>query len=294
MDHRSSRPAATGLSGLRNCARLGGGPYGSSKSPAEGRDKRHYPGFRHKMNNFFGVTNLDENLLATVAPTRTFASGMVIKNPADWLVIWRSVATEKAKGTVLGFYLSDDRLEPLMLHPEKYAIQFARAGIGAIVEPDFSQWVNDPEEKQLLSVRQKKIVSRIFQSAGLRIVPNLNWGSPASYCYSFAGIPVGAPLVACECRTAGSCDDDRRAFLDGLAEGVRQIRPLHVIVYGGQEHSFWLKERLPAGPRYTLLESFMTVRSRIRARQERLAKTVNQLNLFTGGELWAEEDHQAA
>jgi hypothetical protein len=244
-------------------------------------------------NNHFGVTSLDENQLSTLIPTTTFGGGTVV-NPAKTLIIWRTTSTERAKGAVLGFFVDDARLAPLLEHTEKYAIQFARAGVGAIIEPDFSMWSDMSEAEQLLSVRQKKIVSRIFQSAGLKIIPNLNWSNEESFPFAFAGVPVGAPVVACECRTAGSCDADRRAFLAGLTQAVRVVQPKNLVVYGGSAHKFWLDGNLPQGPVYHLVDSWTDSRGRIRKTEKRQLREKNQLKLFGGGSPWVEEAVQAA
>jgi hypothetical protein len=243
--------------------------------------------------NHYSVTNLKAELLSTLIPRQTFAGGTVVKNPEQTFFLWRSTATQRARGGTLGFFLDDSRLEPLWSRPERYGVEFKRFGIAAVVEPDFSLWVDDSIETQLFNVKRKKIVSRQWQEYGLAIIPNLNWSDERSFSFCFAGIPVGASVVACECRTAGSADDDRRAFLKGLEQGVKQVQPQHVVIYGGEEHKFWLKERLPLGPGYTLIEAWTSVRGRVRKVQEREERERNQPLLFGGG-TWAEEEVTAA
>jgi hypothetical protein len=245
------------------------------------------------MNNHFGITNLDENLLSDLIPTRTFAGGATPENPSDWLVIWRTTATQRARGATLGFFLSDDRLEPLWSRPERYSTEFRLHGVGAVVEPDFSLWVDDSIETQLHNIKRKKIVARQWQESGLRVAPCLNWASEESFAFCFSGVPVGCPVAFVECRTAGGNDSDRRAFFKGLEQAVKQVQPQHVLIYGGKEHSYWLAERLPAGPTYTLLEAWTSARGKIRATEKRIVRAKNQLQLF-GGEAWVEEAAPAA
>jgi hypothetical protein len=247
------------------------------------------------MNNVQGITTLRADMLSTVVPSRVHGGGPLIGKAADVLFLWRSCGTAKACGGSLCFFLTDDRLEAIWKAPSRYALEFRQCGVESLVEVDFSLWCDQSLEEQLHNVKRKKIVSRIFQEHGLNIIPNLNWADESSFRFCFAGIPTGAPVVACECRTAGGNDEDRRAFLKGLERAVRVVQPRHIVVYGGHEHAFWLTGRLPKGPRYTLLESFMTARSRIRARQAREAKTINQPELFPiGGTQWADADQAAA
>jgi hypothetical protein len=149
--------------------------------------------------------------------------------------------------------------------------------------------------EQLFNLYRMRTLGRLWQDTGVPVIPNLTWSDERSFPFCFTGIPVGAPVVACECRTAGSHDADRRAFLRGLQEAVRQVQPQHILIYGGQEHSFWLTGNLPKGPEYTLVGSWTSARGKIRAVQARRLKDRNQLNLFTGGvERWVEEERQVA
>jgi hypothetical protein len=246
------------------------------------------------MSNHFNVTSLRADMLSDVAPSRTYGGGALIGNAADVLFLWRSVATQKARGGTLAFYLADDRLETLWRSKERFATEFKLHGIVAAVEPDFSLWSDQPVEEQLHNVRRTRIVSRQFQEHGLAIVPNLNWADEQSFPFCFAGIPQHAPVCMTECRTPGSNDADRRAFLTGLTEGVKQLQPQHVIIYGGTSHTFWLQDRLPPGPTYHLIDAWTDSRGRVRKAQERKLRDRNQPNLFTGGAEWVAEGPQAA
>jgi hypothetical protein len=196
------------------------------------------------------------------------------------------------RGGTVGFYLADDRLETLWRSKERFATEFRLHGIVSAVEPDFSLWCDQPIEDQLHNIRRTRIVGRLFQEGGLLLVPNLNWGDERSFPSCFAGIPQHVPVCMTECRTAGGNDNDRRAFLRGLEQGVKEIMPQHVCIYGGREHAYWLKERLPPGPQYTLLEAWTSARGRIRKAQEREVRERNQPTF--GGEAWADEAQQVA
>jgi hypothetical protein len=193
----------------------------------------------------------------------------------------------------LGFYVWDERLEALWRNPERATTRLLSAGVGAVIEPDFSLWADAPLVEQLFNVYRMRLLGRQWQEAGLSVIPNLAWSDDRSFPFCFTGIPVGAPVVACECRTPGGNDADRRRFLAGLTEGVKQGQPEHVLIYGGKEHAFWLSGNLPTGPHYTLLEAWTSARGKIRARQEREERERNQLQLF-GGDQWVEEAPQVA
>jgi hypothetical protein len=202
----------------------------------------------------WGIPSLRSDRLATVIPSCVYAGG-VVSDPAHALFIWRTVSLSRARGMTVGFYVWDERLEALWRHPERSTTRLLSAGVAAVIEPDFSLWTDRPLAEQLFNVYRMRTLGRLWQEAGLAVMPNLAWSDARSFSFCFSGIPAGAPVVACECRTPGSCDEDRRAFLRGLTEGVKQVQPENVLIYGGKEHSFWLTERLPKGPHYTLIEA---------------------------------------
>jgi hypothetical protein len=237
----------------------------------------------------WGIPSLRAVRLATEIPTRTFAGGLVT-DPTTTLFLWRTgTFPQTARGGVLGFFVDDYRFECLWRQPTRYAEQFVTAGWGAIIEPDFSVWADRPLVEQLFNVYRMRTLGRLYQEHGLWLIPNVTWSTEPSFPFVFTGIPYQAPVVACECRTAGQRDDDRRAFLRGLQEAVRQLQPQHVLLYGGVEHSFWLTGHLPTGPEYTLLESWTTARGRVRAAQERQLQDQNQFSLF-GGDSWVDAE----
>jgi hypothetical protein len=236
---------------------------------------------------------LREDKLATVIPISTYASGPV-SDPEHTLFMWRIASLSKARGMTVGFFVGDERLECLWRSPKHYLALFLRHGVGVLIEPDFSLWADAPLVEQLWNTHRIRTLGRLWQEAGLAVIPNLMWSDERSFQFCFTGIPVGAPVTACECRTPGGNDADRRAFLRGLTEAVRQVRPQHVLVYGGREHSYWLTGNLPKGPEYTLLPSWTSARRKIRAAQERREHERYQLNLFTGGDQWADEEVVAA
>jgi hypothetical protein len=241
----------------------------------------------------WGLPQLRADRLATIIPAQVYGGGPVAE-PATMLFIWHTASLNKARGMTVAFYVDDTRFEALWRTPRHYIALFLRHGIAALIEPDFSLWADAPLVEQLYNVFRMRTLGRVWQDAGLSVIPNLAWSDERSFPFCFTGIPSGAPVVACECRTAGGNDEDRRAFLRGLIEGVKQVKPQHVCIYGGKEHAFWLTDHLPKGPQYTLVASWTAVRRRRRATQERQTSERNQLNLFTGGEAWADVEAGAA
>jgi hypothetical protein len=242
----------------------------------------------------WGIPELDPHRLATVIPTTVYG-GDPVSDPEHSVFIWRTASLKKASGMVLGFYVCDTRFECVWRQPERYVDLFLRHHITTLCEPDFSVWTNDAVAIQVYNIYRTRWLARYWQDHDLIIIPSLSWSDERSFAFCFEGIPHHAPVVACESRTAGATDTDRRSFLCGLEEGVRRVQPATVCIYGGEQHRFWLQDRLPAGPTYHVLDSFMSVRGKLRAAQERHERDRHQLNLFEGGTTkWAGEVQPAA
>lgn len=220
---------------------------------------------------------LRPELLATVTPTVTWGGGEII-DPAKTFITFRTRALDSSlKGATLGFFVEDWRFRSVWEKPSTYAKFFRDCGFGGVCEPDFSCWRDASREEQKAAVFKMRMVGRVFQGVGLRVAPNLAWADEESFTFCFRGIPRHAPVVACECRTAGQNDEDRGRFLAGLHEAVAQVEPKTVLVYGGTTHRSWLVPSMPKGPRYVLLDSF----SRARVRWRKAEARRNQLELFT-------------
>jgi hypothetical protein len=251
-------------------------------------------GLLQRPNTMWDIPELRHDRLATTIPTRVYGGGVVF-DPAHSLFIFRTASLAKARGCVMGFYVDDARFESLWRHPERSIDLFLKQGVTTLIEPDYSLWADMPLAAQLFNVYRTRSVGRLWQEHNLAVIPNLAWSDERSFEFCFSGIPTHAPVVACECRTPGGNDENRRAFLRGLTAGVKQVKPLNVCIYGGQQHRYWLQDRLPPGPAYHLIDSWTDARGKIRAAQEREARERNQLNLFGGGkEKWVEEEVQAA
>jgi hypothetical protein len=220
--------------------------------------------------NLWNIPELRADRLGTVLPTCIYVHG-AITEPSGTLFVWRTAALSKARGCTLAFYRWDTFFEALWRRPKFYTALFRRHALTAVIEPDFSLWADDALAVQVFNVYRTRWLGRYWQEAGLTVIPSLNWGAECSFTFCFQGIPQEAPVVAVECRTAAHSEADRTSFLAGLAEGVRQVQPQRVLIYGGQAHAAWLTPHLPAGPRYMLLKSWSMARNRCR-RQERLHK----------------------
>jgi Domain of unknown function (DUF4417) len=232
------------------------------------------------------IPPLREDMLATTIPCETWSGERPIVSASTKLFVYRTAdfSALDVSGGVLAFFTDDFRFSCIWRNTQKYAQRFLEEGWAAVAEPDFSLWTDSSREQQVESVFRTRMVGRIFQNESLKVIPTLSWSDEQSFKFAFCGIPRGAHVVAVECRTASHSEADRARFLAGLNAGVRQIRPLNVIIYAGTSHSTWLTAAtLPRGPNYHFLSGWQSARFK-RLKAEKAEREASQISLFGGAE----------
>jgi hypothetical protein len=235
--------------------------------------------------NPWGIPALRREKLATVIPTAVYAR-KATRDAQHTLFLWHTARLEKAASMTVAFYTDDSRFECVWRKPGHYTDLFRRHAVGALVEPDFSLWIDRPRVEQLWAIYKTRTLGRLWQDSGLSVMPNLSWADEQSFEFCFTGIPLHAAVCVTECCTA-SRPQDRTAFLYGLHEAVRRLTPQCVVIYGGMRHEGWIRPGLPVSDtRFIFLESWTDARRRVRATQAQ--------QRVIGGEQWVEEGVPAA
>lgn len=132
------------------------------------------------------------------------------------------------------FFLDDYRFEAVWGDPLRYAGALSR--FACVLTPDFSCYLDMPEPVQRWNVYRGRAVGRIWQDAGLAVVPTLTWGGPDTYEFAFEGIPEGSTVAL---STVGlmNCPEGVELFKAGAEEAMRRLRPSLVVAHG-RECSF--------------------------------------------------------
>lgn len=126
------------------------------------------------------------------------------------------------------FFLFDSYFESCWTHPAR-AFSHVRRFWGALT-PDFSMYVAWPLAMQQWNCYRSRWVGRFWQEQGLRVVPTVNWSTPASYRWCFAGIQeqqvlaVGVPDLRYPLT--------RVLFSLGYQRMLQVLDPIAVLVYG--------------------------------------------------------------
>lgn len=213
--------------------------------------------------NRWGLPELRNDKLASTLPKEIWINGEP-RDPSGMLFLHgTNRLPANCAGGTLGFYVDDYRFDRIWTEAVRTVEEFRHREWGGIIAPDFSVWRDDPMAVQLWNIYRSRWCARYWQEAGIPIIPSLNWSDERSYEFAFVGLPLGAPLVSCQCRTTRS-RKGKEFFLSGIARAIEEIRPMAVLLYGGEEHRAWLETGLPAGPNYHYLDNWTRARDRAR------------------------------
>lgn len=137
--------------------------------------------------------------------------------------------TENRKDKIVHFYLPDGRFEQVWNAPFRYIPLFQQ--YKAIIEPDFSMFVEMPWAMQIWNKYRNQWLARFYQEYGIRVIPNLRFGFEETYELAFTGIPKHA-CVAISSVGLLNRPINRELLINGFKAAVDIVEPEQVIWYG--------------------------------------------------------------
>lgn len=193
--------------------------------------------------NKYGIPDLLPDKLCSVVPTDIWTGETLDSYDKMLFLFGTNRFPRDCKGGILGFYVDDYRFEGVWNEFIFAAKQIKKLPFQAIIEPDFSVWRDDPVVVQMYNRYRSQWVARYWQELGMDVIPSLNWSDEKSYEFAHAGIPKGCELVSLQCRTTKNVLG-KKYFIKGFKEGLKQIDPKKVMIYGGLKHRSWIEPEL--------------------------------------------------
>jgi len=204
-----------------------------------------------ESSNSYGFPDLREDMLADTWPTNVWAGEDVIADPENWMFIFGKGAyqRENVEGGCLSFFANDEEFETVWNDAINIAQKFAGMGWGSVIAPDFSMYGGWPKVLQMWSTYRSRWCARLWQEVGIKVMPELNWSDVPSLEWAFDGIPRGCPVVACQTRTMGQTNEEKKQergmWVAGFTRALEVVAPDNVVIYGGKEHRKWVEPNLP-------------------------------------------------
>lgn len=142
---------------------------------------------------------------------------------------WKSQAhDDQLAQSLCHFFLDDFRFESVWSQLHTGLVRVKRYW-GALT-PDFSQYTNWPSVCQQWNHYRQQWLGRYWQEHGVKIIPTVNWSTPDSYYWCFAGIPQHQ-IVALSVPDLRSYAT-KREFMAGYRQMLKVLQPSTVFVYG--------------------------------------------------------------
>lgn len=126
------------------------------------------------------------------------------------------------------FYLDDYRFETVW-NRVRPAVDHVRGYWGALT-PDFSLYPSWPKAAQVWNTYRSRWIGRLWQEAGINVIPTLNWSDASSFEFCLDGIPKDQ-IVSIASSDLRKPEVERR-FREGVSRAVDQLEPRMMIIYG--------------------------------------------------------------
>lgn len=132
-------------------------------------------------------------------------------------------------GSVLHFYINDDRFANVMLDPVRAMPQISN--FAAVIGPDISPYSSHTVYMRATSLWYGKAVTAFWQGHGIKAIPNVRWIYDCDLDYALCGVPSESILSVSTLGVA-STQEMRSCLRRGIRRIVTEKRPIKLLVHG--------------------------------------------------------------
>lgn len=138
----------------------------------------------------------------------------------------KTKAKDKAnQNKFVHFFLDDYKFGALYNDPEPRLEKLKQ--YKGVFSPQFSTYTEMPLALQLFQIFRSRWAGAYLQSRGIKVVPTMYWGEPASYWFCFDGIEKGTTVAVSTLGVRRQKD----LFMQGYEEMVKRLEPETIICY---------------------------------------------------------------
>jgi hypothetical protein len=169
-----------------------------------------------ESSNEYGFPDLLPELLASEVPTslHAYCSGRM-QDPTG----------------AIHFFVEDFKFQGMWHYPERGARAALNSNAAAILEPDFSLWLDMSLAEQIHAIYQRRWCARKWQEYGVSVIPILSAGVEKTWSFAWDGIPKHCPIVAVQVQTAID-----NGYLDAMLQAaIETVQPGILLCYGLQK-----------------------------------------------------------
>ena len=132
------------------------------------------------------------------------------------------------EGHAVHFFLHDQKFECVWQQPNRYLNVLSKQKF--LLSPDFSAFMDMPEDMLYNNVLRSKILGSWWQMNGNEVIPTVTWAGVGSYDKCFAGIESGGVVAVgpCPIRNKGAAN----LWHAGYEAMCERLRPICIVIYG--------------------------------------------------------------
>jgi hypothetical protein len=132
------------------------------------------------------------------------------------------------------FFLDDYQFERIWQYPTRYGYLMKA---DCVCLPNWSTWVDAPEELQRWNVYRNSAIGAWWQAYGMTVVPVLMWADEKSFEWCFKYTPRHSTVAVCAKGTQNS-KEGRLAFARGMNAALEACEPTRVLLVGNADFDF--------------------------------------------------------
>ena len=127
---------------------------------------------------------------------------------------------------IVHFFLDDYKFESVWKDPERHCDRLKK--YRAVLSPQFSLYTEMPLALQIYNIFRNRWCGAFLQSKGVKVIPSLSWGAPATFWFCFDGVDKGSVVAV---STVG-VRREKDLFMQGYRELLKRIEPSAILCYG--------------------------------------------------------------
>ena len=143
------------------------------------------------------------------------------------------------------FFIDDQKFDgnrsSIWLYPDKLIDLLCH--FAGVISRDYSTYADFPDALKRWNIYRMRAFDHIFQKNGIRVIPNVRWGTPETWTYCFDGIPMNGIIAIGVVASGINKIENRKYFKDGLYKAIHLLKPHTIVIYGSDNYDLFDKIR---------------------------------------------------
>jgi hypothetical protein len=199
----------------------------------------------------FGIPPLRSDMLLSLELDKTYGLWMGRRDTKSvfdrWLYTWggdSSVGLDLSKA-IINFYTEDYKFECFWYAAREYATRIITSRVIGAITCNYSVWEAWPQALRIYNVYRSRWLGRYWQEAGIKIIPDIDFGSSADIDLVVQGIPKNAPCLSTQLHAGLHTVEASIDIKRSLKRVVDELKPQSLLLYVNAGYESIIENVLP-------------------------------------------------